>query len=131
MDSDKRRRTRVSVKVPVIIFQDKTRVTSMTRNISLKGLLADPRPELIQDKPCTLNICLHSGITINLDAFVTMNTTRGAAFDFVKMDEDSFYHLHNLVKLHSKIPDQVDNELTRPAFDRELLDRFMKDKQEK
>lgn len=101
----------------------------MTRDISLKGLLTDPRPELIEGRPCTLSICLHSGININLDAFLAMNTSRGAAFDFVKMDEDSFYHLHNLVKLHSKLPDQVDNELTKPAFDKELLDRFIKDKQ--
>ncbi|MFP4083919.1 MAG: PilZ domain-containing protein [Desulfonatronovibrio sp.] len=128
MDNDKRRRTRVNVKMPVIICQGKTRVASMTRDISLKGLLADPRPELIEGRPCTLSIFLHSGITINLDAFVAMNSARGAAFDFVKMDEDSFYHLHNLVKLHSKLPDQVDNELTKPAFDRELLDRFMKEK---
>ncbi len=124
MDNEKRKRLRVGVNFPVVILQNEARIISMTRDISLKGLLAEPRPEIRAGEPCFLSILLSSGISIDIDAIATMNSSRGAAFDFVKMDEQSFHHLHNLVRLHSPDPDKVDQELTKPAFDRELLARF-------
>lgn len=124
MESEKRKRSRVGVMVPLVIVHNNLRLTSVTKDISLKGLLAVSRPELNVGAPCSLSLRLTSGININIDAIVAANNERGTAFDFVKMDESSFYHLHNIVRLHSDNPDKVDDELLNPAFDIEMLERF-------
>lgn len=127
MSNEKRKRLRVEVKFPVVVYQGKIRVISMTRDISLKGLLSDFRPELKTEEPCRISLKLSSGITIDIDSMVAASSPRGTAFDFVKMDEQSFYHLHNVIKLHSTNPDRVDGELLEPAFDESLLQKYLKD----
>ncbi|MFN2266704.1 MAG: PilZ domain-containing protein [Desulfonatronovibrio sp.] len=125
MSNEKRKRLRVEVKFPVVVHQGKTRVISMSRDISLKGLLSDFRPELKPGEPCSISLKLSSGITIDIDCLVAVNSPRGTAFDFIKMDEQSFYHLHNVIKLHAKSPDRVDGELLNPAFDEGLLQKYL------
>ena len=126
MGNEKRKRTRVQLTMPVIIIQGDKRIVTMTRDLSLKGMLTEPRDEIETGRPCSLSITLSSGITINLDAVAKDISSRGAAFDFIKMDEESFFHLYNLVRLHSANPDRVEKEITNPAFDSDLLDRSRK-----
>lgn len=125
MAQEKRKRSRIGIKVPVVIRQQEKRVVTLTRDISLKGLLAGERTELETDQPCSLSIRLNSGISINIDGLVVSNSSRGSAVDFVRMDEDSFHHLYNLVRLYSGDPDSLDRELLTPAFDRSLLDKYL------
>ncbi|RQD59380.1 MAG: PilZ domain-containing protein [Desulfonatronovibrio sp. MSAO_Bac4] len=125
MSNEKRKRLRVEVKFPVVVHQGKIRVISMSRDISLKGLLSDYRPEFKTGEPCSISIKLSSGIAIDIDCMIAASSSRGTAFDFIKMDEQSFYHLHNLIKLHAKNPDRVDGELLNPAFDEGLLKKYL------
>ncbi len=110
--------------MPVVIRQQGKKLVSLTKDISLKGLLAGERTELVQDQPCSLSIRLNSGISINIDGIVVSSSSRGSAVDFVRMDENSFHHLYNLVRLYSSDPDSLDRELMTPAFDRSLLNKY-------
>lgn len=125
MSNEKRKRLRVEVNFPVVVHQGSVRVISMSTDISLKGLLSNFRPELKTGEPCRISLKLSSGITIDIDCMVAASSPRGTAFDFVKMDEQSFYHLHNMIKLHAGNPDKVDGELLEPAFDESLLQKYL------
>ncbi|WP_028573533.1 PilZ domain-containing protein [Desulfonatronovibrio hydrogenovorans] len=123
MQDEKRKRFRISLDLPVVIKQGDIRLVSMTRDISLKGLRAEFRSELEAGSPCSLSIRLSSGVRIDIQAVVKSSSSRGTSFDFIRINEQSFFHLRNLIRLYSDDPDQVDRELFQPAFDPDSLNR--------
>jgi nucleotide-binding universal stress UspA family protein len=64
-----------------------------------------------------LELQLPSRIFIRVLTKVVRSENDSTAFEFVSMDPDSFYHLHNLIRLNSSNPDIIEQELYVPAFD--------------
>ncbi|WP_291323378.1 PilZ domain-containing protein [Desulfonatronospira sp.] len=124
-DQDMRKRSRVDLKISVSILQNHVQQLLKTINLSLKGLLAEYHPDFALNEPCDLVLHLSSGLEIGIRGVVVSSTpNRGTAVDFVEMDEESFYHLLNLIRLYSPDPDQVERELLIPAFDSSYLEKL-------
>ncbi len=124
-EQDMRKRSRIDIQLSVSIQQNEVRQVLKTRNMSLKGLLADDQPDFVLNEPCDLIIHLSSGLEISITGIVVWSSQeRGTAVDFVQMDEESFYHLLNLIRLYSPDPDQVVRELLTPAFDSSVLEQL-------
>jgi len=124
-EQNMRKRSRIDIQLSVTIQQNDVRHVLKTRNMSLKGLLADYHSGFVLNEPCDLIIHLSSGLEINVTGIVVWSSPeRGTAVDFVQMDEESFYHLLNLIRLYSPDPDQVERELLTPAFDSSLLEQL-------
>jgi len=120
-----RKRSRMDIQLSLTILQNDIRFVLKTRNLSLKGLLADYQRDLAHIEPCEMIIHLSSGLEISITGIVVPATPeRGMAVDFVRMEEDSFYCLLHLIRLYSPDPDQVDRELLIPAFDRAVLEQL-------
>jgi hypothetical protein len=66
---------------------------------------------------CRVTIVPGPGVEAHIDAVAVRCSDTLAAVEFQEMDADSFYHLRRLVQLHAKDPDDIDTELTTPAFD--------------
>lgn len=123
MSGNQRRRTRVNAQfnMQVCIGEAddccKTKIDLKTRNMSLKGVLSTSDSRLLDGKPCLLVISLSGEAAIKVQATIVRHDEQQAAFDFVRMDAASFYHLRNVIKSISGDPDGVDQEiLTIPAF---------------
>jgi len=115
-DTGARKRSRVDLALEVIIaWQNKT-WTVHSENISLKGLLCTPNPGLEVSATCDLRINLTEDIHIQVQSKVARATPDRLALDFIKMDETSFHHLRNLIKLNANDPDFIEQELKYPAF---------------
>ncbi len=114
---NKRRRSRVNTHVTAFYLQKGTRVYPLvTQNISLKGLLAMPQPGIGTGELGVIRIDLSSDAGIEIECQVIRSDTTGVAIDFRPMDEDSFFHLRNLVRYNAPDADQIDAELKIPAF---------------
>jgi hypothetical protein len=117
MDANRRRRSRVATHFTVSFTPlNRPPVTLVTRNISLKGLLAEPDSTLAAGDTGLLRISLGAGASIEIECRVIRNAASGAALDFLPMDADSFFHLRNLVRYNAEDADDIDAELNRPAF---------------
>ncbi len=113
---EKRKRTRVSVNLNVLISCGAGEISTQTRNISLKGILCYPHASVKQDEVCSVYIWLSNEVKIDLQGKVVRSETDGIAIDFNKMSVESFSHLYNLVRLNSRDPDKLDREFQYPAF---------------
>jgi len=123
---DKRRRTRIDLRLEAKVYNGEDVIGSWTKNLSLKGVLLEYRDELASlelGKVYKLNL-LHAGcLEMNVLArLVDRQEQRGVAFDFVRLDELSFRHLFNLIRMNSDDPDLIEEELLNPAFDVRDLD---------
>jgi hypothetical protein len=96
-------------------------VPIVTENISLKGLLAKGSPDLPDKLPagreCTVKLALSPQATISIQGRIIRSSPSETAIDFLRMDEESFAHLRNLVRFNIGNPDVVDEEIAVPAFD--------------
>jgi len=118
MDANRRRRSRVDTHFTVNVSQvGGSPVQLVTSNISLKGLLAEPEPLVKGGLGCRLRIVLSSDAMIFIHGQVIRSDETGVAIDFLPMDEQSFFHLRNLVRYNAPDADQIDAELKTPAFD--------------
>jgi hypothetical protein len=117
MDANRRRRSRVATHFTAGFTQTgKPAEALATRNISLKGLLAEPNAAVRTDASGVLRICLGAGAVIEIECRVIRSDATGVAVDFLPMDADSFFHLRNLVRYNAEDADEIDAELAKPAF---------------
>jgi hypothetical protein len=114
-----RRRSRVKVAFPVRILAEQSKYTLQTKDISLKGLLCTPEPGLKPGQKCQVELILDQGPSLSLQGCVARSDAQGTAIDFRSMEPETFQHLRNLIRLYSKDPDLIDQELSQPAFDPE------------
>lgn len=92
-----------------------------TQNLSLKGLLCQTsvplEDELSQPgTPCTVTIPLSDNATIVVESELVRVTDTEVAIDFKGMDEETYRHLSNCVRLMSMDPDAIEREQVIPAF---------------
>jgi c-di-GMP-binding flagellar brake protein YcgR len=118
MDANRRRRSRVDMHIAAT-FTPKggTPVQLLVCNISLKGLLAVPEANVKTGGAGMVRIALSKDAVIQIECRVIRSDATGVAIDFKPMDEQSFFHLRNLVRYNAPDADQIDAELKHPAFD--------------
>jgi len=118
MDDNRRRRSRVHTHISAFFLQkDGTTYSLTTENISLKGMLAKPQAGIATGESGILRIELSADAAIEMECDVIRSDSAGVAIDFLPMDEESFYHLRNLVRYNAPDADQIDDELKFPAFE--------------
>ncbi|NCD24399.1 MAG: PilZ domain-containing protein [Deltaproteobacteria bacterium] len=115
MTQERRRRTRVSLELSLLVACDGKQVRGVVHDLSLKGLACSTDDRLEAGKDCDLVLELDSGVRIRVHGRI-IRDGRDSAIDFVRMDEVSFGHLRNLVRLYAEDADAVDDELRTPAF---------------
>ncbi|MDP3426686.1 MAG: PilZ domain-containing protein [Humidesulfovibrio sp.] len=117
MDNN-RRRSRVTTHVMAHYLQKgAVDYPLVTQNISLKGMLAKPQPGILSGELGVVRIDLSAEASIEIECQVIRSDANGVAIDFRPMDEDSFFHLRNLVRYNAPDADQIDAELIIPAFE--------------
>jgi len=114
--TERRRRTRVPVRLAVTVCLDGEEIAVESCNLSLKGLACQPDPRLHQNQCCQVVIRLAPDIRAVIKAKVVRAGNAGAAIDFLATDPESFYHLKKIVEYHSRWPEVVGLELLTPAF---------------
>ncbi len=115
---EQRKRTRVEMDAFARLSCSGRVFRARTVNVSLRGVFLDTVPEGIETgEQCFLEIFLDSGLKMEFEVRVRREEAEGTGFSFVRMDEDSFVHLRNFVRLHAEDADEVDRELLSPAFE--------------
>lgn len=116
MGEEKRRRSRVQAQFDAFIYIDGEKIPVSTQNISMKGALFAPERRLAEGRECTVLFILSPDVTVRLKGEVVRSTDEGLAVDFASMDENAFFHLHNMVRYSAPDADKIDQELQVPAF---------------
>ncbi len=115
MTHERRTRSRVSLEFPLTIAFEGKRVRGRVHDLSLKGLSCSTEEWILPGKECDVTLELESGLRMHIHGRI-IRAGQDGAIDFLRMDENSFGHLRNLVRLYAEDADQVDEELRRPAF---------------
>lgn len=116
MTQERRRRSRVHLEFPLTIIQEGSRVRGTVHDLSLKGVSCATESWLLPGKECEISLELDSGLRMHVYGRV-IRSGQESAIDFLRMDETSFAHLRNLVRLYADDADSVDEELKIPAFE--------------
>ena len=119
MMENSRRRTRVAAQFEGRLSWGDGECVFTTRNISLKGLLAElstscPRPA--KDAACLVTMALSAEVVLRIEAEVARIDSHEAALDFTAMDEETYAHLRNLVRFQAQDPDAIDAEQAHKPF---------------
>lgn len=118
MDANRRRRSRVDTSFSAALeLPSGEALPLVTRNISLKGLLAQADAHVESGAKGIVRIILSPEAVIEVDCQVIRSDATGVAIDFTGMEPESFLHLRNLVRFNAPDADQIDAELKHPAFD--------------
>jgi hypothetical protein len=90
-------------------------VRGKVHDLSLKGLACSTEEWILPGKECDVTLELESGLRMHVHGRI-IRAGQDGAIDFIRMDEESFAHLRNLVRLYAEDADVVDEELRHPAF---------------
>ncbi len=116
MDTHQRKRTRVHGCFTGHIAIGDERTPFHTENISLKGMLCIPEAPLPPGRACLVEIKLAEDVRLRIEARTVRMEHNAVGVDFVSMDEESYRHLRNIVRLAADDPDDIDKEQSIPAF---------------
>ncbi|MGE4290597.1 MAG: PilZ domain-containing protein [Desulfovibrio sp.] len=122
MSEDKRRRSRVKAGFEASLVVDGKAVPARTRDLSLKGALVSCDKDYPENTNCVLRLGLGPGLRLSIDGKVARKTAQGLAIEFEGMDDQSFGHLLQIVRLNAENPDIIEDELAEPAFGRNTGD---------
>jgi len=115
MTHERRKRSRVNLEFPLTIAFEGKRVRGTVHDLSLKGLACSTEEWILPGKECEVTLELESGLRMHMHGKI-IRAGQDGAIDFLRMDEASFGHLRNLVRLYAEDADLVDEELRHPAF---------------
>ena len=115
MMQERRKRSRVNLEFPLTIAFEGKKVRGRVHDLSLKGLACSTEEWILPGKECEVTLELDSGIRMHMHGRI-IRAGQDGAIDFLRMDETSFAHLRNLVRLYAEDADLVDEELRHPAF---------------
>lgn len=119
---DKRSRSRINIYLNVLVHNQRNKVLTLSKNISLKGILCHPCSLLLKGDNlrigefCKVEINLSPKIIIDFYGRIIRNDYTGMALDFLEMNAESFSHLLKLIRMNSLQPEKIDQELQNPAF---------------
>ncbi len=116
MTKERRRRTRVPLKLDVVLSLDNQKIPVKTSNLSLKGMLCrTPRrfPLFLQ---CHVSISLTPEIQVMIAGRIVRSDERETAIDFLEMDPESFAILKRMVECNAGDAERITAEILTPAF---------------
>ena len=117
MEKNRRKRSRVDTEFAVTLRVGDRNIPVSTVNISLKGMLFETNERLELGRECEVHMALSEGVDIFTESKVVRSDGEKTAVDFLTMDELSFHHLREIVRLYADDADEIDHELATPAFD--------------
>ena len=131
-DTGRRERSRVEGRFEADLVMGGMTVPVRTENVSLKGMLVvflechqgpdvDDCPQGLEDGEGLLRLPLAKGVTVEVEVEMVRARDGRAALRYLGMDEESYGHLRNMVRLAASDADDIDREQSVPAFD-DLLD---------
>lgn len=112
----RRRRSRIKGHFQGFLECEGEKVDLTTDDLSLKGLSAELSQPVAEEKECKVTIPLGKDVTVSVRGVVVRSEGNTAAIDFKQLDEESYLHLRNMVRLSADDPDIIDEELKKPAF---------------
>lgn len=115
----RRKRTRIAGKFDADLIIGDRDVPVRTENLSLNGckVTAETGLEDFIDEACRLEMELADDVRLSIEAEIVRARGPVAALEFTSMDEDSYAHLRNIVRLSAEDADAIDREQATPAFD--------------
>lgn len=116
MTDERRKRIRVPVQFEVIIALGNMEHRVETINLSLTGVLCVTNPRFEKNVPCNIRIKLNEEVKIDLEGKILRVGEDETAISFTSMDEESFFHLKRIMELNAGDADEIDREITVPAY---------------
>ncbi|MBU1249380.1 MAG: PilZ domain-containing protein [Proteobacteria bacterium] len=113
---DKRRHSRAEAGFKAEVVVDGVAAEVVTRNLSMKGLLATANPLVVTGALCAVRIRLAPAMTMVMEGRVVRSDEESIAVDFLGMDDESFNLLHRLMQWNAEDADIIDEELQKPYF---------------
>jgi len=104
----------VSFELDIVVRGESINVK--TQNLSLTGVSFISPHSFKANERCTVDLKLNEDVRLNIEAKILRSQNRETIAAFLEMDENTFYHLKRLLQLNAADSDQIDKELTRPAF---------------
>jgi hypothetical protein len=117
MTEERRKRTRAPVHFEVTVLLHGESIRLETENISLTGILCTADKRFHSGESCEVVIKLNPEVVIDVDAVILRTSEGKTAISFVRMDDESFYHLKKLIELNAGDADRIEDELQKPAFE--------------
>jgi len=114
MPTEKRTRTRVPVKFETIVSTGGQDIATQSWDISLTGMKCAGNPAFRHNSPCTISLSLSPEIVIKIEAVISRIDEDAVALSFSGLDEESFYHLKNLLQYNTRQPEIIEDELETP-----------------
>ena len=115
-EEERRKRTRVPVKFDVTISIHGEMIDVKTLNISLTGILCSADTRFHNGVECRVTITLDSDIQMVIQGKILRAGPDETAIAFMSMDEETFAHLKKLVQYNAGDADEIDAEISTPAF---------------
>jgi hypothetical protein len=114
----RRKRTRIDAHFKAHLRIKGERLPVETENLSMSGMLAEADRSLEEhvSEFCELKIDLADDVRLHIEAEIVRVDGNVAALEFRGMDEETYAHLRNIVRLSSPDPDAIDREQAIPAF---------------
>ena len=116
MTVERRKRSRVPVQFDVFVQLAGGEYPVETVNLSMTGVLCATDPHFQNDLPCKVRIKLNDAFEVQLEGRILRVAGKETAIGFTAMDEQSFHHLKRIMELNIGDADEIDRELTFPAF---------------
>jgi len=126
-DTGRRERSRVEGHFEADLVMAGQVIPVRTENVSLKGMLVvflechdgpdAACPEGVEDGHGLLRLPLAKGVTVEVEVEMVRAEGGRAALRYQGMDEESYRHLRNMVRLAANDADDIDREQAVPAFD--------------
>lgn len=113
---NKRRHSRAEAGFEADVIVDGKAYPVITRNLSMKGVLATSNQDIETGKACEIRILLAPAIKIIVEGQVIRADHEDTAVEFKSMDDESFSLLHRLMQWNAEDADVIDEELRRPGF---------------
>jgi len=114
-----RKRTRVEGHFKGRLETGSASLPMTTENLSLKGLLCNLEQDadiLAPGARVSVVLPLADDVVLEVEGAVVRHAGRQVAVDFEAMDEESYTHLRNIVRLGSRDPDAIDKEQIDTPF---------------
>ena len=116
MVEERRRRTRVPIRIDIDVLLKGEVINLKSVNISLLGILCTSNSVFRMDEPCKVIITLSGDLRISIDAKIVRVGKKETAIKFISLDDESFFHLKKLIQYNIGNAERVDAELRCPAF---------------
>lgn len=117
MSQEKRRFSRIVFDLPAeLTVGDINFTTERLANLSVGGCLFELNEELPLGAECKLKISLDNtpeGLRVEVFGEIVRSDAGAISIKFTKIDPDSLFHLHNIVRYNTENPEQVEKEIEK------------------